>query len=572
MNGVDEQREAILNCTGHLLVTGGPGAGKTTVALHKALACIAEGKLQAGQRVLFLSFARATVARIVEAARRELSRDVLRLIDIDTYHGFAWRLIRSHSYLTNGQLPRLLPPADIAALFADVPDEMHDQELERLWREEGLIGFDLFPVEARRILVECKRLGNIYSSKFPVIIIDEFQDTSAEQYAMIRALSASSQIIALADPDQRIYDFAGADPKRIGEFVEVYQPEIVDLSGRNHRSGGTDIAQYGNDMLTGSNRGRSYDHVKVKGYALGKGRTSPEFALKAETIAAMRRLIANGDPWSLAILVPTQAVMLSTARYLASTDDGLPTIVHQVHVDQEGPCLAAAIIAGLLERGTPQEVFERLLGQLRSHVRGRKGRRSNPSQADLGFAVSISDPTQIGAIKKKDQRTTLEACARVANACAGLTLTGAPEDDWRRVVEVLRAEDESRIAKVADDARFIRLLRRGSVLRDRLNELWRQFGDYRGARGAIELALAQLHMANNVEEVRGIHVMTLHKSKGKEYDEVILFEGAYQGRYVRGISETDIAMAKLVLRVGVTRARTRSTILTPTGNRRCVLL
>ena len=367
-------------------------------------------------------------------------------------------------------------------------------------------------------------------------------------------------------------DFAGADPKRIGEFIEAYRPEIVDLSGRNHRSGGTDIAQFGNDLLTGANRGQTYDHVKIKSYALGKGRASPEFALKAEVISAMRRLTSNGEPWSLAILVPTQAMMLSTAKYLSSDNDGLPRIGHQVHVDQEGPCLAAAIIAGLLERGTPQEVLERLLGQLRTHVRGRKGRRSNPSQADLGFAVSISDLSQVAGIKKKDQRLTVEACGRVANECAGLALTGAPEDDWRQAIELLRAEDEPRIAKVADDARYIRLLRRGSALRERLNELWRQFGDYRGARGAVEIALAQLHLSNNAEEVRGIHVMTLHKSKGKEYDEVILFEGAYQGRYVFDTTETDIDRAKLVVRVGVTRARSRSTILTPTGNLRCILL
>lgn len=568
----DELFTQILECESHLLVTGGPGAGKTTAALHKALKCVGESQLAGGQRILFLSFARATVARILEAAKRELPREALKLIDIDTYHGFAWRLIRSHSYLTNGKLPKLLAPADIAALFADIPDEAQGGELQRYWHEEGLIAFELFPIEAERILSNCNRLGAIYSSKFPVIIIDEFQDTSTEQFGMIRALAVTSKLIALADPEQRIYDFAGADPKRIGEFIEAYNPHIVDLAGRNHRSGGTDITQFGNDLLTGANRNRTYNQVKVKTYSIGKGRGSPEFALKTEIIASIRRLSRDGGQWSLAILVPTQAVMISLAKYISSTDDGLPSIGHQVHVDQEGPCLAAAIIAGLLEGGTAEEVFERLLIQLRTHVRGRKGRRSNPSQTDLGFAVSITDLAQINQVKKKDQLATIQACANIANARAAILLVGSPEDDWKQMIELLRAEPEPRIAKVADDARFIRLLRRGSALRDRLNAVWRQYGDYRGAREAVEAALTQLHFSQNDERITGIHLLTLHKSKGKEYDEVILFEGAYQGRYIFRDTEVDRARTRLVLRVGVTRAKQRSTVLTPSGKMACPLL
>jgi DNA helicase-2/ATP-dependent DNA helicase PcrA len=568
----DELRGQILECQGHLLITGGPGAGKTTVALHKSLTYVMDGQLEPGQRILFLSFARATVARMVEASRRELPQEALKLIDIDTYHGFAWRLIRSHSYLTNGKSPRLLTPADVAALFADVPVEARERELHRLWNEEGLIAFDLFPVEADRILSMCQRLGQIYSSKYPLVVIDEFQDTSADQYAMIRSLAVRSQMIALADPEQRIYDFVGADPKRIAEFVDAYRPVIVDLGARNHRSGGTDITRFGNDILSGRNLGQTYNQVKIRSYPLGKGKASPHFALKTEVIAALKRLGANGNSWSLAILVPTHATMMLVAKYLSSTEDGLPSIGQQVHVDQEGPCLAASIIAGLLEGGTAAEVFELLLGQLRSHVRGRKGQRQSPSQADLGFAVSISDLSQIASIKKKDQRSSIEACRRIADACSGLEHKGAPEEDWRQVVELLRTEDDTRIAKVADDARYIRLLRRGSILRERLNDLWRRQGNYQGARNAVEAALVQLHFATDHEEARGLHLMTLHKSKGKEYDEVILYEDAYQGRLDHRGTATDLARARLVLRVGVTRARNRSTILTPSGNRRCSLL
>ena len=59
-----DQRKALLAAGGHLLVLGGPGSGKTTIALVKGATEIANGALAPGQKILFLSFARATVARI----------------------------------------------------------------------------------------------------------------------------------------------------------------------------------------------------------------------------------------------------------------------------------------------------------------------------------------------------------------------------------------------------------------------------------------------------------------------------------------------------------------------------
>ncbi len=62
-----EDRQKLLDEPGHALVTGGPGSGKTTIALKKAVIRIEEG-LNPGQSVLFLSFSRAAVARVAESA------------------------------------------------------------------------------------------------------------------------------------------------------------------------------------------------------------------------------------------------------------------------------------------------------------------------------------------------------------------------------------------------------------------------------------------------------------------------------------------------------------------------
>ena len=96
----DKQKE-ILNADGHVLVKGGPGSGKTTVAILKAGIIVRE-RLQHSQRVLFLSFARATVSRVLEAIDEagELAHDVKRQIEVDTYHAF---------FLASYQVARLPP-------------------------------------------------------------------------------------------------------------------------------------------------------------------------------------------------------------------------------------------------------------------------------------------------------------------------------------------------------------------------------------------------------------------------------------------------------------------------------
>jgi ATP-dependent DNA helicase UvrD/PcrA len=117
---------------------------------------------------------------------------------------------------------------------------------------------------------------------------------------------------------------------------------------------------------------------------------------------------------------------------------------------------------------------------------------------------------------------------------------------------------------VAEDARFIRLLNRGTQLRESLAERWRSMGDYSGARAIVSAALLQEHFSNSTRVWTGVNLMTIHKSKGKEFDEVVVFEGSRTGRLLReNATGRETEQARLALRVAVTRAKQRTTILTP---------
>ena len=555
-----------LGSNGHVLAMGGPGSGKTHVALVKARDEIRAGKLLPGQRILFLSFARPTVARIVEKAREIITPAELKLVDINTYHGFAWSVLRSHGYLLNAGRPiQLLPPPEGAAVLAHIPKEKHDAEKVRLFYETGALHFDLFARLVSELFARSKRLTSIYCATFPILIVDEFQDTNADEWAMVRAIGQGCRIIALADPEQRIYEFRGADPNRLNEFSQQFDPLPLEFEGENHRSGGTDIAVYGTDLLTGRNKAKQYQNVAVVEYGFYRGKGA-HFHAKVQLISAIKRL-RKESAWSVALLVPSKSLMLHVSDYLASDVDGLPAIRHDVAMDAESPALAASVIANILEGGAPEELTARVLSALNTHIRGRGGNKA-PTQGELELADAIGLYLGSGKIRGKKRASLVNECKRLAAQRNELKLSGNPEADWLAARELLANCAAEHLSRVAADAKYLRLLHKGSNLRTALSELWRAQGHYAGAIEAVRNALVQEHFTAALKDWRGVQLMTVHKAKGKEFDEVIVYEGRYAGRIVPADADSGRqGQARLALRVAVTRAMKRATIVTPAGAR-----
>lgn len=556
-----DQKRGFLACAEHVLALGGPGAGKTHVALVKARDEIRSGALKPGQKILFLSFARPTVARIIEKASELISREELQWLDVSTYHGFAWSILRSHAYLLNGKSGvQLLPPPEAAAHLTDIERGSHEAEKHRLFEQEGRLHFDLFARLVGELFRKSGRLAHIFSDSYPVIILDEFQDTNSDEWALIQQLGSRSRLIALADPDQRIYEFRGADPRRVGEFLEIFQAKHFDFVGENHRSSGTDITAFGNDLLSGANKGKNYQQVKVSHYGFMHGK-SLHFSTKAAVCAALTRLKDVPDK-SIAILVPSKQLMLDLSGYLSSTSDGLPALHHDVSIDAERPALAAGVISTLLEGGSAGDVASRMLGALHSHIRGRRGGKPTP-QAELDLASALSDFITTGKVRGAKRQLIVDEVRRISVERQQLQLTGDPAADWLHLRDLLASSPADALKQVATDARYLRLLHRGSVLRTNLAEIWRTDGGYQGAHEAVRDALLQEHFTTAQKDWRGIHLMTIHKSKGKEFDEVVIYDGMFKRLARKPDDAKAYAQDLLVLRVGVTRAIRRTSILTP---------
>jgi DNA helicase II / ATP-dependent DNA helicase PcrA len=567
---LSEEKKRLLNQDGHLLVLGGPGSGKTTIALLKAEKLIEDG-LNQHQKILFLSFARATIARVEEKAKGMLNPTNKKWLEINTYHGFIWGLLRSHGYLinNNSRLKLLTPPDAAARLASFSGDQDRDEEKLRLLNEEGLLHFDLFASSCALLLSRSEKLSSIICNKYPVVILDEFQDTHQDEWNFIQELGKRSTLIALADLEQRIYGFRGADPARVGQFIDTYNPEQFDFGNENHRSSGTDITQFGNDLLTGANRNKTYNNVRCIKYRFYN---PPHIPLKTEIIGCIRRLKAeNTESWSLAILVPTKNLMMTISDFLSQEQTfgtrRLPPIEHDVLLEMAGPSLAAVLIARLLgKESKPRSLIENCLIDLDAHIRGRSGNTA-PARAKLQLSEAIRNYIETGAITGKNRKLLVSEITRIAQEVQELEFSGVPGDDWISVRRLLQNSASPEIKQIGEDARYLRLLRKGAILNSGLSDLWRANGNYEGASSLISNALIQEHFSATKTTWKGVHIMTMHAAKGKEFDEVIIYEGPgrYRDKIMRqGANDTDIDQARLALRVAVTRAMKNTAILTPT--------
>jgi DNA helicase-2/ATP-dependent DNA helicase PcrA len=434
-----EQRQALLRTNGTILVRGGAGSGKTTIALAKACADLTAGILGRDGTALFLSFARATVARVAEQATATIPREQMSRISINTYHGFAWTVLKSHGYLLCArQGVSVLLPALARGRLAGLDGAARLARQRELFDRDGLIAFDLFPTLLTELFQQVPVLAATYGQAYPLIIVDEFQDTNSEEWRMISQLGRYSRLIALGDPKQRIYDFKGADPRRFDEFISTFNPTPFDFRGENNRSPGTAITSFASDVIDGVFSAPAYLGVSVVRYA---GRSLRP--LKQEILNAVGRLRRRNE-WSLAVLVPANALAISVFDYMAQAVHGLPSYPVDILVAAEGPMLAGNLLAHLMEPSiASQELAVGVLDGLAAFELGRTEEASGVAIAKATRYRTLAVAVRTRGMVGLGVRGVGPGIGALVDGVAELVLTGDPMTDWRAIRGLLPARGRS---------------------------------------------------------------------------------------------------------------------------------
>jgi len=560
-----EQGQAALDEPGSMLVLGGPGSGKTTLSLIKSKQVIAQ--LEEEQEVLFLSFSRAAVHQVLIRCKDVLTSSERKRIAVKTYHAFCLELLRAYGRLLTGKQAQIMYPAATSIQKRSVGSDWPDEEA-RLADEDGVYCFDQFARAATRLLDRAEAVAVLLASRYPVIILDEFQDTSDDQWALVQALAARSRLLFLADPDQRIFDYDDrVNPERLNQLRTELDPPEYDLGGENHRSPSGGILGYARAVLRNEPLPATADVQTVTYWPR-------QFAgaVHASVVWMFSQLRKAGvENPSIAVLTRTNGLAAQVSDLLAEArtynNQSLRPIEHDLVWDANLTAAAAQVVASILEwpEHPPDAGVAATMDRIADYFELKNASKETQSAVDkMTRYRSSAARVRTGVTLKRPKDAAVIQQARET----GLDFVGDAAKDWLRARSVL--DGPSDLREIFQNARAVRLFRATDEIGGRLREEWDRSGTYGNATQLVRRALEASMISGEQREPRGCVVMTLHKSKGKEFDGAILVEGQYVAQFFSAKEESDESRhqaARRLLFVGITRARHKAAILRPRGSR-----
>lgn len=559
---LSEPAQQAFDHDGRIMVLGGPGSGKTTLSLLKTKRLIPT--LEPGQSVLFLSFSRAAVRQVLNRTKDVLTRDERSRITVQTYHAFCMDILRAHGRLLTGNAARILFPDREKVAKANYLGDWH-LERDRLADEEGLFAFDNFASGAGALIAKVPKIAELVADRFPIIILDEFQDTSDSQWELVQALSERSELIVLADPDQRIFEYDDrVDPERLNHVRDVLVPVEFDLGGENHRSPDAGILQFADAVLHNRDLPKTDDVQQLSVWA---NQLEPMTHLAAVWLYQELKKAGIAKP-SIVIVARTNAMVAEISGWISKPHvykkHEYAPLAHDVLWDADVSTAAAQIIAGILE-WPAKSATERATRTLDAVADFFEVKSAANSSGPIAGAITLRDRYRTNAQALRDGKNVRPRGAKhiVEQAAAGIRLVGDPRRDWVTARSVIEGADG--LGEIGQAARFIRLFGATDEIGGRLADQWDLYGDYGRARDLVRRTLDQQKLATEQRDPQGFVLMNMHKSKGKEFDGVVIVEGFHRAEFFTDREGAPHLQTRRLLRVAITRARHRVAIVRPSG-------
>ena len=271
MNLTQTQQQIVDYIDGSILVTAGPGSGKTRV-LTQRIANIID-KRQG--KVLALTFSNKAAEEISERIKKQIVNDAFNRVQAGTIHSFCLDIVTNKgnqiglpsgltvlettkdklelfkkTFNSFSNIPKEKELREIilqiqkykqnfiSPMLAQTKDNLYDSDIVSIYESYNnllianrVIDFDDILFYAYRILVERPRVAKNYTRLFKYILIDEAQDLNEAQYKIIKALTRDfDNLMMVGDSAQSIYGFNGSDSSIMTDkFVEDYNPKQFHL-------------------------------------------------------------------------------------------------------------------------------------------------------------------------------------------------------------------------------------------------------------------------------------------------------------------------------------------------------
>ena len=293
-----QQLQAVQHNEGPLMLVAGAGSGKTRVITCR-IAHLIKAKGVSPESILAITFTNKAAGEMKERVRNML--DLRGAFPwVSTFHSFCLRILRRHIselgfsndfviYDAQDQLTLVKQCMKVAQISSDafppktllnhisgfkndflMPEDVQQDAMpyghqfkaaglypgyQSALKKNNALDFDDLLVFAVRLFQESPSLRTYYNDMFRHILVDEFQDTNAAQYKLVRLLSESHKnICVVGDDDQSIYRWRGANIENILKFESDFPGTTVIKLEENYRSTQNILNAAGSVVKENSNR------------------------------------------------------------------------------------------------------------------------------------------------------------------------------------------------------------------------------------------------------------------------------------------------------------------------------
>ena len=248
-SGLDEYQKAAVESNSHqLLITAGPGSGKTTV-LTRRIAYLINLKKVSAENCLAITFTRRAAQEMRDRLKILLA-EKSSSVNIHTFHSLCLSILKENCEKAGLDKNFGVISEQEKALYDVVP--------------ENLIEFDDLITFTVKLFENYPEVREFYQEKFKMVFVDEHQDIDENQYKLIKLLvHENGNICVIGDSNQAIYGFRGGSAKFFDNFKNDYKDvEIVHLKN-NYRSN-EGIVNASNQIISSYDIISRYDRPQEK--------------------------------------------------------------------------------------------------------------------------------------------------------------------------------------------------------------------------------------------------------------------------------------------------------------------
>ena len=313
------QQAAVTMEKGPIIVTAGPGTGKTRVLTHRVIDLIQNRGVSPASIMAVTFTNRAATEMWERIVSLSSGGEELVPMRVGTFHRLALDLLREHAperlgaIADRGEARTVLQEA-IADIDTEIPvndalshislckakgqeiPDITDTELQTIYTNYqhrlttyGLMDFDDILLILHDVL--CDDILQAVHARFSHILVDEFQDVNAVQYALIQKLVGDgSGLFVIGDSDQAIYGFRGASAEYFAQLKADFPHANEVILQQSYRST-PQIISAASSLL----RGRSYVPIRENGPNLRALSTPGETGEGIAIVDEISRMVGGAD-------------------------------------------------------------------------------------------------------------------------------------------------------------------------------------------------------------------------------------------------------------------------------------